>query len=219
MKNNHHILYSFRRCPYAMRARLALTVARTPYEHREIVLRDKPQHMLEISPKGTVPVLLLNDGTVVDESLDVMLWALNQNDPEFWLETLESAMPLISENDSSFKKALDRYKYPNRYQSEEGYSDVDWRECGVQFLLKLEKLLQSSDFLYRSSMSMADAAIFPFVRQFANTDQDWWIGEGRLVKTREWLDRCIHSSLFLEVMKKYPLYNDGGEAIFCNMSS
>ena len=120
-KPDHLTLYSFRRCPFAMRGRMGLFAAGLNPEVREIVLRDKPAHMLEISPKGTVPVLWLEDGSVIDESLDVMLYALGKSDPRNWLKNKTQALELISENDGSFKQALDRYKYPNRYEDEEKF--------------------------------------------------------------------------------------------------
>ncbi|MBT8427753.1 MAG: glutathione S-transferase N-terminal domain-containing protein, partial [Erythrobacter sp.] len=126
------VLYSFRRCPYAMRARMALSISGAEYEHREVVLRDKPPQMLEVSPKGTVPVLVTEDGAVLEESLDIMRWALSQNDPEGWLARDDGK--LLAANDGPFKHHLDRYKYSTRYD------DVDPEEHGKKALDHLRKL-------------------------------------------------------------------------------
>ena len=162
------ILYSFRRCPYAMRARIVLRQCNIQCELREVVLREKPESMLTASPKGTVPVLILKDGTVIDESLDIMKWALEQH-PGFdetrlikgWRAKTER---LIESNDGEFKHHLDRYKYPNRY------GDVDslhHREQAESFLLELTEYLSESEWLMGETPSLCDAAIGPFVRQFA----------------------------------------------------
>lgn len=161
------ILYSYRRCPYAMRARMALKYAGIAVEIREIVLRDKPRAMLEASPKATVPVLVLQDGgqgeqTVLEQSLDIMYWALRQKDTDGWLD-VESTMTqqLILENDGSFKQALDKYKYAIRFPEQ---SAIVYRLQGEVFLQKLEMLLNQSNFLLRDQLSLADIAIFPFIR-------------------------------------------------------
>ncbi|MBO6798087.1 glutathione S-transferase [Maricaulis sp.] len=196
------ILYSFRRCPYAMRARLALDVAGIELEHREILLKDKPPEMLEASPKGTVPVLVLPDGHVVDESLDVMLWALGQNDPENWLDELDTARPLIEANDGPFKHALDRYKYPNRY---ENVDPAEQREIGVSILLELEHRLARQEQLCGDIPGIADAAICPFVRQYAHTDRDWF-ATTPLPHVRRWLDGHLESELFARIMRKHEVW-------------
>ena len=197
------ILYSFRRCPYAMRARLALAASQTEVEHREILLRDKPAAMLEASAKGTVPVLVLPDGTVIDESLDVMLWALGRNDPDNWLEHGEEALQLIARADGPFKHDLDRYKYgTSRY---EGADALQHRASGLTFLNDLNARLSESAQLFGESMSLADAAIFPFVRQFANTDRDWFDAL-ELPCLQAWLARHLKSPLFASVMTKHNLW-------------
>ena len=168
------VLYSFRRCPYAMRARLALAYAGINVELREILLKDKPQAMLDLSPKGTVPVLQLGDGEVIDESIDVMHWALQINDPDAWRDPdPELCEALIESNDGPFKSALDRYKYFTRHP--ENPREV-YRQQGEVFLSTLEEHLGKHDGkgLMRDTPSLADMAIFPFVRQFANSDPKWF---------------------------------------------
>lgn len=196
------ILYSFRRCPYAMRARLALDVAGIELEHREVLLKNKPPEMLEASPKGTVPVLVLPNGRVIDESLDVMVWALGENDPENWLAQLDAALALIEINDGPFKHALDRYKYPNRY---EHVDPAEQREAGLAILLELEQRLARQEQLCGDTPGIADAAIFPFVRQFAHTDRDWF-ATPPLPSLRRWLERHLESERFNRVMHKHALW-------------
>ena len=165
------ILYSFRRCPYAMRARLALAASGLACELREVVLRDKPTDLLEASPKGTVPVLVLPNGDVIDQSLDIMRWALRQHDPEQWLrperDTPSAMEALIAQCDDEFKADLDRYKYPDRYP---GADPLAHRQAGAAFLASLETRLSATACLFGSQASLADMAIAPFVRQFAHTD-------------------------------------------------
>jgi glutathione S-transferase len=162
------ILYSFRRCPYAMRARLALTVSGISCELREVHLRAKPAEMLAASSKGTVPVLVLPDGRVIDESIDIMRWSLAKSDPEGWLERDDSE--LIAANDGPFKHHLDRYKYPERY----GDYPLEHREEGLTFLREIDALLASRGQLGGSERGLTDAAIMPFVRQFAAIDSSWF---------------------------------------------
>ena len=191
------ILYSFRRCPYAMRARMALAISGAPHEHREVVLRDKPPEMLEASPKGTVPVLVVEDGTVLEESLDIMHWALCRNDPENWLDRQDEA--LLAANDGPFKHHLDRYKYPTRYD------DVDPAEHGaaaVAHLGKLDERLAASPYLCGERRGFADIAIFPFVRQFANADREWFANQ-QLENVAAWLDGLTGSDLFAAIMTKH----------------
>ena len=202
MPQEDPILYSFRRCPYAMRARLALTVSEQKVEHREVVLRNKPRALLDASPKGTVPVLVLPDGRVLDESLDIMLWALKQNDPESWLpdaQKHESAMALIRQNDGPFKAALDRYKYPDRY---EGASSDESREVASQIIERLDEKLVQHKWLLGHSPGLADMAILPFVRQFAHVDRDWFYAQPWQA-TISWLDQFKTSEIFKTIMKKH----------------
>jgi glutathione S-transferase len=192
------ILYSFRRCPYAMRARMALSISNARYEHREVVLRDKPPEMLEASPKGTVPVLVTEDGAVIEESLDIMRWALGRNDPEGWLARRDD--PLQAANDGPFKHHLDRYKYATRYD------DVDpeeHRAAALDILKRLEDRLGEGAYLCGDARGFADIAIFPFIRQFANADRDWFDAQ-ELPRLQAWLAGLVGSELFAGVMLKHP---------------
>ena len=200
MKNVHPILYSFRRCPYAMRARMGLVGAGIQYEHREITLRDKPAHMLEISPKGTVPVLSTPNGRVIDESLDIMLWALDQNDPHRWLDGARIDMfNLIERNDTTFKPLLDRYKYPNRYPDEDCTSVLD---DAATILNDLDQRIKANGALSGENETIADIAIFPFIRQFAHVDRDWFNAQKQQY-LQKWLEEHLTSELFTRTMKKH----------------
>jgi glutathione S-transferase len=190
------LLYSFRRCPYAMRARLALAVAGVSYQLCEVSLRSKPEALLRASPKGTVPVLVLADGTVIEQSLDIMYWALTQNDPEGWLAPGDAMKALIDENDGPFKRNLDTYKYANRFPADEGDRA---RAAGVTFLEQLEQRLSSNVYLFGSARSLADMALFPFVRQFARHDAPWFASLP-LPRVQTWLSQHCESALFERVM-------------------
>ncbi len=203
------ILYSFRRCPYAIRARLALHASGLPYELREVHLRNKPAAMLAASPKGTVPVLVVPGSQVIDESWDIMLWALRQNDPENWLgqddRSLHEARQLLALNDGAFKAALDRYKYADRFPE---HAQSHYRGQCEPFLHELEARLQDHACLTGRNPSIADVAIVPFVRQFAGVEPEWF-GEAPYPRLRDWLDRWIESRLFAEVMGKHPPWISG----------
>lgn len=187
-----------------MRARMALRYANVEVEIREISLRHKPAHMLQVSPKGTVPVLILSDGTVIDQSLDIMLWALNLADADGWLNAdAEQTSALIHENDVSFKQSLDRYKYAERFPE---HSAEFYRAQGEIFLMRLETLLVKNTFLLGTKVSLADIAIFPFIRQFAAVDADWF-DSSRYAHLKVWLQVLVASDLFCKVMEKYPVYN------------
>ena len=192
------VLYSFRRCPYAMRARMALSVSGARYEHREVVLRDKPPQMLEVSPKGTVPVLVTAEGEVLEESLDVMRWALGQGDPEGWLDRDDPA--LVETNDGPFKHHLDRYKYATRYEDVE---PEEHRAAAMEILGRLDRRLDESAYLCGAKRGFADIAIFPFIRQFANADRAWFDVQD-LPRLQAWLARLVDSELFAGVMHKHP---------------
>lgn len=213
MSDPRPILYSFRRCPYAMRARMAIAAADIECRLREVVLRDKPTEMLDVSPKGTVPVIVTSDGRVIEESLDVIDWALAQNDTQGWLKpehgTLDEMRALIRECDGPFKRALDRYKYPNRYLEEAIVRD-EQRALGLSFLTTLNGRLENQKNLFGNRISLADIAIFPFIRQFANTDRDWFDSLD-LKPLQAWLDRHLESQLFQRVMPKFKQWKTGDE--------
>ena len=202
------ILYSFRRCPYAMRGRMALIVSGQQCAVREVLLRDKPAEMLEVSAKGTVPVLVLLDGTVIDESLDVMRWALARHDPENWLAPEDSEVDTIIETiDGPFKHHLDRYKYSTRHDSD----PITHRDAASAILAEFDYRLEGRDNLTGDTRSLVDIASFPFIRQFAMTDRSWFDGEpwGNL---RAWLDCHLQSDLFAAAMVKLPLWKSGDPA-------
>lgn len=209
MSANNPILYSFRRCPYAMRARLAIAVAGYKVELREIVLKDKPTELLEVSPKATVPVLVQNDGKVLEESLDIMLWAAEQH--AIWQSLDEQqrkeAFILIEENDVSFKQALDQYKYADRYPE---HSELHYREQGERFLAKLEQRLNQQVSLLSDSLTLVDFALLPFVRQFALVDWDWF-SQADYPKLQNWLNGFLQSELFEQIMHKYPQWQAGDD--------
>lgn len=202
------ILYSFRRCPYAMRGRMGLKASGLTYEHREIILRDKPQEMLDASPKGTVPVFIKEDGAVIEESLDLLNWALSQNDPFGWLDCdLDRANSLITANDTGFKHHLDRYKYASRYSDDarRGDTDLSHRLEAEKHIQNLENRLLDGPYLLGEKQSLADIAIFPFIRQFSNVEPNWW-GSAPYPNARNWLTRHIESTLFTDIMTKHPLW-------------
>ena len=193
-------LYTYRRCPYAIRSRLALHQAKIAYEPIEISLKHKSTEFLALSPKGTVPVLVDINGAVIEESLEIMLWALSQHDPECWLLNDQNASrKLIDENDFNFKKNLDRYKYADRFpeHSKEYYRS----ECEI-FLNLLNDKLQSNNYLMAERISLADAAIFPFVRQFSLVDEDWFLNS-KYQELKKWLYNLINTQMFQEVMRKH----------------
>ena len=203
------LLYTFRRCPYAIRARLAVHASQVAVEMREVDLKAKPQAMLEASPKGTVPVLQLTDGRVIDESLDIMCWVLAISDPEGWLdfgaEALAQSDSLIERNDGPFKQLLDRNKYPDRVAPPAGCATPlpasHHRDAAVEILADLDTRLSRHDHLVGERMSIADAAIVPFVRQFAMMDPAWFASTPWHALQR-WLDTILASPRFTAIMQK-----------------
>lgn len=207
------VLYSFRRCPYAMRARLAIAVSGQRCELREVALRSKPPEMLAASPKATVPVLVLPDGAVIDQSLSIMQWALQQRDPEGWLaDTHAAQQALIAENDGAFKQHLDRCKYPNRYTQEHDGDERGFalahRANGALWLAGLQTRLARHVWLFGPAASLADMAVLPFVRQFAHTDPAWFAAQP-WPHLAAWLMRWETSALFQGVMDNYPPWQSG----------
>jgi len=199
------ILYSFRRCPYAMRARMALHLTKTEIEHREIRLKNKPPHMLKASPKGTVPVLILPSGQVIDESLDLALWALSQSRRHNLNWNIDNAcdqhqLALICQNDQDFKHWLDRYKYHVGYPEQ---PPAYYREKAEVFLAELDMRLKNHTFLFSEQPSLADIAIFPFIRQFAFVDTIWF-DQATYPNLQRWLRYWLGSNEFEAIMNKYP---------------
>ncbi|BCN92621.1 glutathione S-transferase [Thiomicrorhabdus immobilis] len=224
--DKHPILYSYRRCPYAMRARMAIAFSGVQVEQREIVFWDKPEQMLLASPKGTVPVLILPDGQVIDESRDIMLWALNQDEKSYqaWLFT-ENAHEQAQINDwidacdNEFKTHLDHYKYADQYPE---YSEEHYRELGCDYLRKLENAIKEnsqsdnidSEFtLINGRITMADIAVFPFVRQFANVNKDWF-AHSDFVYLQRWLEKMLALPYFVSIMKNRPVWNPSHNALW-----
>lgn len=207
------ILYSFRRCPYAMRARMALAYSKCNVELREVLLKDKPPALLQASAKATVPVLVLENKKVIDESIDIMHWALSKYDPDHWLiknsDNPAMSQEIINENDSRFKRNLDRYKYSDRYPD---YTAEYYRSQGEIFLLKLESLLSRQTFLHGETAGLVDIAVFPFVRQFAYVDINWF-ENSNYPYLHAWLDFHLNSDLFKYIMKKHSQWNPDNEVI------
>lgn len=203
------ILYSFRRCPYAMRARLAIAASGVQVELREILLRDKAPAFLDTSPSGTVPCLKAGD-QVIDESLDVMTWALAQSDPQGWLAMPEAGHDLIAKADGPFKKALDRTKYHVRYEDADPEAE---RAKAYDFLAELDGLIGDKPYLFGESPSLADMAILPFLRQFANIDKARFDAEVG-ANTRRWLESFLASDQFAAIMTKYPVWAEGDAPTF-----
>jgi glutathione S-transferase len=216
-----HRLYSFRRCPYAMRARLAIVLAELKVELREIVLKNKPAQMLAISPKGTVPVLELveTDGSsrrVIEESRDILQWALEQHDPQAVLDVEPaSAQALIEQNDNEFKHWLDRYKYSDRYPE---LSQLEYRERGEVFLQVLETLLAKHRYLLGDTISSADIGIMPFVRQFAHVDQEVFY-QLPYPHLQQWLRDWLQHPAFQQVMVKLPAWQEGDPLVVFPINS
>ena len=190
-----------------MRARMAIAASGAQVELREVVLRDKPSEMIAVSPKGTVPVLVVGDDHVVDESLDIMRWALAQNDPADWLVHADAGM--IAANDGPFKQALDRYKYPHRYGLADG---LEHREAALKHLSGLNEILAAQPYLGGRAPAFTDIALFPFVRQFAATDQ-LWFDALPLPALHAWLNGLLVSDLFGQIMTRYPKWTAGDETI------
>ncbi|WP_321324849.1 glutathione S-transferase [Thiomicrorhabdus sp.] len=219
--NKHPILYSYRRCPYAMRARMAIYLSGIQVEQREIVFWEKPQPMLEASPKGTVPVLILPDGTAIEESRDIMLWAfkhaVDKTIYQAWLfsegsKENQAIQQWIDRCDNEFKTHLDHYKYADRFPE---YPQAHYRELGCEFLNSIESTLSSANldagnkqsFLVGNQLSMADIAVFPFVRQFVNVDKSWF-AEANYFCLKSWLTLLLDSDFFKAVMKNRPVWQE-----------
>ncbi|MCK4842589.1 MAG: glutathione S-transferase [Methylococcales bacterium] len=200
-----------------MRARLAIVNSMITVELREVVLSNKPQQLLTISPKGTIPVLVLNDGQVIEQSLDIMTWTLSKLDPDNWLKNgkTDDIYQLIAWNDNEFKYFLDRYKYADRYPE---HTRHYYREKAEQFLNDLEQRLALHPFLCSDHCSLADIAIFPFIRQFAHVDKDWFRSSD-YQNLNQWLNHHLHSALFISIMDKYPAWQLADKAVYFNIQN
>ena len=194
-----------------MRARMALFIAGIGVELREVKLAAKPAALIAASPKATVPVLVLPDGRVIDESIAIMRWALNINDPEDWLSRDDQS--LIERNDGAFKHHLDRYKYPSRYADEPGIESADHRGKGLAILKDLDARLEEHGQLCGTRRGLSDIAIFPFIRQFANTDRAWF-DDQVLPHCSQWLQGHMASELFAAIMPKYAVWQPEDEPVF-----
>lgn len=210
-----HTLYTFRRCPYAMRARLAIAscLPSAYFELREIVLRDKPAALISISPKATVPVVQLSNGNVLEESLDIMLFAINQHaahKDKLLPAALETDIfHLIADNDGDFKWALDRYKYADRYEENQAF----YRQKGEVFLARLNTRLTAHPYLLGEHATLSDMAIFPFIRQFAHVDKKWF-DTSEYTALATWLNSWLASDLFKSIMMKYPPWQAGDLPVY-----
>ncbi|MGP9680271.1 glutathione S-transferase [Halomonas sp. AOP27-A1-41] len=211
MTSSLHRLYSFRRCPYAMRARLGLLFAELPVELREITLKNKPAQMLAISPKGTVPVLQLFAGTVIEESREIMVWALEQQDPQGLLDAKvrTQANALIEQNDNEFKHWLDRYKYADRHLE---MTQAEYRQRGEAFLQVLEEKLTQKPYLLGDDATIADIGIMPFIRQFAHVDRDVFYSLP-YPHLQRWLQHWLEHAFFLQAMTKFHPWQEGDDVV------
>tara|TARA_A100000164_G_C21771003_1_gene706288 strand:- start:8 stop:649 length:642 start_codon:yes stop_codon:yes gene_type:complete len=208
---NIPILYSFRRCPYAIRARLALYYSKINYEHREILLKNRPNKLYEISPKGTVPVLDLLNGEVIDESFDIMKWAISMDSSEtLFNRGRQKQIDMILLNDMQFKKWLDKYKYHVRYPED---SMEFYRENCKQILDQYEDHLKNFTYLLDNEISLADFAILPFVRQFANVDIKWYNDSYSYLSS--WMNKLMDFDIFIQIMKKFEVWDENkrGEVV------
>lgn len=211
---SHPILYSLRQCPYAMRARLGLLLAQQSVILRDIVMTNIPDEMFAASAKGTVPVLLFDDGKVIDESLDIMVWALKENDPRNLLYSqdgtiLSKMLALINRSDNEFVDALKKYKAASRYHDN---SEDEYRQECESFIAYLENCLTKHEFIMGTQASLVDYAILPFIRQFSRVDKKWY-QQSPYPKLRTWLERHYQNPLFSKAMKKYPQWLETKEVI------
>ncbi|MFT5758190.1 MAG: glutathione S-transferase [Alteromonadaceae bacterium] len=224
--NTFPILYSLRNCPYAMRARIAIFKAQQTVLLRDLVLTNKPDELLVASPKGTVPVVVLDNGDVIEESLDVMLWALNETDPDNLLHSQVDSpnyktvdknaerapaemLSLIDKFDHGFKGCLEQYKCAKRYKED---NLLEYRAACQQYLQNLEERLTQHLFLMSDQESLVDIALLPFIRQFARVERQWYL-QAPYPKVRQWLNNYLQSQMFSKVMAKYPLWLDNYEDV------
>ncbi len=208
------VLYSFRRCPYCIRAHMALKYSGIQVELREVDLKNMPEQALKLSQHATVPILVLADGSVMDESWDILKWALKQNDPDNWLgdnnEFLLDAEILIETNDFSFKEDLDHYKYADRFPE---HSKEHYRKAGEEFIGELEEMLANHQFLLSGRLTLADIGVFPYVRQFSLVDKDWF-DQSPYSKVKKWLNSLIDCELFQDAFQKHDLWQPGDTPVY-----
>lgn len=198
------ILYSFRRCPYAIRARLALLYSNSKVELREVVLRDRPPSLLEYSPKGTVPVLVLPNGEILEESMEIMLWCIGKD------MLIGDWQELVELNDNEFKGNLDRYKYPDRFDD---VISMEFHRNECLEILNSFDLRLDGGFLMGNVLSVADLVLVPFIRQFANTDRDWFEQQG-IPNVKRWMEEILQSELFSSSMIKYGQWHKGDDITY-----
>ena len=208
MEKEFPILYSFRRCPYAIRARCALLSSNVKVELREVTLKDKPDEFLKLSNSGTAPCLQLGDN-IIDESIDIMIWALKKNDPDGWLEMPDKGYGLIDEVEKRFKPCLDQTKYASRYPKID--SEIS-RRLAVDYLINFDKKMEGQ-FLFGNQPKLVDVAIFPFIRQFANIDLSWF-NEFQWKKLKDWLDFFVGSKMFIKSQKKFDQWTLAADPVF-----
>jgi glutathione S-transferase len=189
---------------------MALACSGIQVELREVKLSDLPDSLLQMSPKATVPVLVLSDGQLIDESLDVMVWSLSRSDPEHWLDIDAASNRLIQRCDEEFKPLLDRYKYADRHPH---LSQLEHRIRAEVFLRELNQLLSLNAYLSNEHSRLTDVAIFPFIRQFAGVDAAWF-ERSEYSFVRNWLNKMLCNPLFQKVMQKYPFWRPGDEAVY-----
>lgn len=208
------VLYSLRQCPYAMRARIGILLAQQTVILRDIVMTNIPNEMFAASAKGEVPVLVFEDGSVIDESLDIMIWALNQSDPNNLLyhhipSTYPNMLDLIYRNDNDFVETLKKYKAASRYHDD---SEITCRQACEPFITELEEILTKHEYIFGDKPSLADYAILPFIRQFSRVDRKWYL-QSPYPNLRNWLERHYQNPLFSKAMKKYPQWLETNEEI------
>ena len=203
------ILYSLRRCPYAMRARIAILLAKQPVLLRDVVMKNIPEELLAVSPKRTVPILLIEDSHVIDESVDIMIWALNQSDPNNLLiknhpDAFPTMQTLINRNDNEFVESLEKYKNAVRYHAPE---ETSHRQQCERFLSPLEQCLAKQEYLMGASPSLADYALLPFIRQFSRVDRKWFV-KTPYSNLNRWLNTHYQNPIYSKAMTQYPQWAD-----------
>ena len=207
------VLYSLQHCPYAMRARMAILLSKQPVMLRAVVLKSKPKEMLQASAKGTVPILVIAPSTIIDQSLDIMIWALSKSDPNNLLcseneNILPEMLALIGRYDDEFKNCLEKYKSAKRYHED---SKEQYRDACEIFIVELEQCLKKNQYIMGENPSLVDYAILPFIRQFARVEKQWF-RQTPYPSVQQWLKAQLQSKLFSKTMKKYPLWLENHES-------